>query len=85
MVNNASSQLIQACDTIQKDILFMIIKSEGHALKYVMEPARDRKYCLVAYSKMLAEHAQVIPNETAIELVCALIETASPTTKNSGF
>jgi len=35
----------------------MVLKSEGQALKYVCEPPRDKKYCLVSYAKMLAEHA----------------------------
>jgi hypothetical protein len=63
----------------------MVLKSEGQALKYVAEPPRDKKYCLVSYAKMLAEHAQVIPAETATELVCALIESVSPMQKAAGF
>jgi hypothetical protein len=42
----------------------MILKSEGAAIKYVSEPARDRKYCLVAYSRLLAEYAQIMPRDT---------------------
>lgn len=35
----------------------MIIKSESKSLKHVNMPARERKYVLVAYSRLLAEFA----------------------------
>lgn len=63
----------------------MILKSEAQAIKYVQEPARDRKYCLVAYSRLLVEYATQMPAETLKELVSALIEAAAPSTKSSGF
>jgi hypothetical protein len=63
----------------------MVLQSEGAALRFVQEPARDKKYCLVAYSRMLAECGAQIPQQTGIELVNALVETAAPQTKNQGF
>lgn len=56
MICHSSKTLIDACDSIQKGILFMILKSEAQAIKYVTEPARDRKYVLVAYAKLLVDH-----------------------------
>jgi len=85
MVCNQSQVLVDACNQIQPDILFMVLKSEAQSLKYVMEPARDRKYCLVAYSKLLVEYAQRMPMETCVELVCGLIELACPASKQTGF
>ncbi len=85
MICHSSQVLIDACNSIQKDILFMVLKSEASAIKYVNEPARDRKYCLVAYSRLLAEYAPTMPRETVMELICALLEAASPITKSTGF
>jgi len=63
----------------------MILKSEAAAIKYVSEPSRDRKYCLVAYSRLLAEYGPNMPHETITELICALIEAACPISKSAGF
>lgn len=57
MICHSSKILVEACDKIQPGILFMVLKSEGSAIKFVSEPARDRKYCIVAYSRLLAEYA----------------------------
>lgn len=83
MICHSSKTLIDACDSIQRGVLYMVIKSEGAAIKYVQEPARDRKYVLIAYSKLLAEYANHMPTETFSELVAALIDAASPSHKNS--
>lgn len=56
----------------------MVLKSEASAIKYVLEPARDRKYVLVAYAKLLVEYSTRMPPETFDELVPALIEAACP-------
>lgn len=63
----------------------MVLKSEAAAIKFVTEPARDKKYVLVAYAKLLVEYAQQMPTETFAELVSALIEAISPTSKAQGF
>lgn len=57
MVCQGSQALIRACDGVQQGILFMILNSEAQALKHVSSPVRDRKYVLVAYSRMMAEFA----------------------------
>lgn len=85
MVCHSSKTLLDACDSIQKGILFMVLKSEAAAIKYVTEPARDKKYVLVAYAKLLVEFATQMPSETFAELVSALIEATSPTSKAQGF
>ena len=33
----------------------MILKSEGSKVKHINSPARDKKYAIVAYSKLLVE------------------------------
>ena len=85
MVCHSSKTLIDACDAIQKNILFMVLKSEAQAIKYVTEPARDKKYVLVAYAKLLVECGTQMPSDTFAELVSALIEAASPSSKAQGF
>ena len=55
MVCHGSETLINACNQIQQGILFMILSSESKSLPSVTNPARDRKYVLVAYSRMLAD------------------------------
>ena len=63
----------------------MVLKSEGAAIKYVNHPAKDRKYCLVAYSKLLVEYGKDMSPEVVTELVSALIESANPAGKNTQF
>ena len=57
MVCHGSEALVNSCNAIQQGVLFMIIKSESKSLKHVSMPARERKYVLVAYSRLLAEFA----------------------------
>jgi len=64
MASHSTQELVSACDKIQQGVLFMILKSEGRQIKYVSEPARDKKYAIVAYSRLLAETAQIAPPET---------------------
>jgi hypothetical protein len=55
MISHDCQTLIASCDKIQKNILFMVLNSEAAAIKHVSGPARDRKYTLVAYSRLLAD------------------------------
>jgi hypothetical protein len=61
----------------------MILKSEAQQIKHVISPARDRKYTLVAYSRLLADYCSQMPQECTSELVSALIDAAKPA--SSGF
>ena len=69
---------MQPCDKIQPGILFILLQTEGRKLRFVTEPARDKKYAIIAYSRMLAETVQVCPPEThreaQREVVCGLLE-----------
>ena len=56
MVSFGSEGLIQACDNIQKGILFMILKSEGDKIKDCSSPLRDRKYVVAAFTKLVCDH-----------------------------
>jgi hypothetical protein len=85
MICHSSKTLIDACDKIQKNILFMVLKSEAPAIKFVSEPARDKKYCLVAYSRLLAEYAPVMDRDTVSALVNSLIEATCPKTSTVDF
>jgi len=85
MICNSTKFLMDACDQIQPGILLMILKSEAAAIKYVREPARDRKYCLVAYARLLVEYAGQMDNDQRKELICALIEAISPSGRANGF
>ena len=80
MVCHGSQALIDACNTVQKDILFMILNSESQSLRHVSQPSRDRKYVLVAYSRMMAEYADQIPHEIVKQLTSGLIELAAQST-----
>jgi len=64
IVCNSSKVLIDACDKIQPGILFMVLKSEAAAMKFVSDPPRDKKYCVVAYSNLLVEYAKTMPPDT---------------------
>lgn len=63
----------------------MVLKSEASAIKYVSEPARDKKYCLVAYSRLLAEYAQIMDRDTIVSLVNSLIEATCPKSSSLDF
>lgn len=86
MTMHGTQILIDACEKIQPGLLYMVLKSEGKTIEFVNEPARDRKYAIIAYSRMLAERATAIPYETIQHVVCGLIELASTMqTHGSGF
>ena len=57
MVCHGSQALVNAANTIQQGILFMVLNSESKSLKHVNTPVRERKYVLVAYSRLMAEYA----------------------------
>lgn len=59
----------------------MITSSEAAQIKNVTESARDRKYCLVAYSRLLTDFGTQMPREATISLISALIDAACPTNK----
>ena len=57
MVCHGSQALIDSCNNIQQGVLFMVLNSESQALRHVTTPTRDRKYVLVAYSRLMSEFA----------------------------
>lgn len=60
----------------------MVLKSEGEKIKQLIgPPARERKYGIIAYSQVLTESVQQIPDETLIIVVRALINLCA---SNSG-
>jgi hypothetical protein len=63
MIMHGTQALLAGCDSVQKDIFYMIMKSEGRQIKFVTEPARDKRYTLIAYSRFIAETAQVAPHD----------------------
>ena len=79
MVCHGSATLVQACDSIQRGILFMVLKSESAAIKHVTSPSRDKKYAIVAYSRLMSEFAdsQDVDNESLKQLASGLIDLAA--------
>jgi len=61
----------------------MVLNSESKALIHVTYPARDRKYTLVAYSRLMAEFCNEMPAEVVPQLTSGLIELATVT--SGGF
>lgn len=55
----------------------MVLNSEAKALQHVTAPPRDRKYVMVAYSRLLSEHGSQMQADTQKALACGLIEMAS--------
>ena len=62
----------------------MVLNSESKAIVHVNNPARDRKYVLVAYARLMAEFCDQMPAEAVPQLTSGLIELASQTT-GAGF
>ena len=58
----------------------MVLNSESQALKYVTAPSRDRKYVLVAYSRLMVDYATAMEQQQLQQLTSGLIELASMTT-----
>lgn len=84
MVCHGSQALLDSTNAVQQGILFMVLNSESQALKYVTSPARDRKYVLVAYARLMAEFATSFQQEQLQQLTSGLIELASQTSQ-TGF
>lgn len=83
MVCHGSEALVNACNSVQQGILFMVLNSESKSLRHCSNPARDRKYVLVAYSRLMAECAEQMNAEQLQQLTSGLIELASQTTSVS--
>lgn len=53
----------------------MIMKSEGDKVRQVQgPPARERKYAIVAYSQILTDAVQTIPDDVVQTIAKALVE-----------
>ena len=74
MINQGCDKLVQACDSIQKGILFMILRSEGEKIKYCTAPARDRKYVIVSYTHLALEYQQSFLEDSRNTVVNAINE-----------
>ena len=85
MICHGSQTLIQACDSIQPNILFMVLKSEGAAIQHVNSPIRDKRYAIVAYARLMSENAmnQHVDNECMSKVISGLIDLQTST--RSGF
>lgn len=46
----------------------MILKSEGERIKYATSPARDKKYTIVAFSKLIQDYCTVIGPEVLVTI-----------------
>lgn len=71
--------LYAACDSIQPQIFFMVLKSEGDKLKHVTMTPRERKYTIVAFSQIMADaptDVVEIVAKSLLELCCS---------QNTGF
>ena len=76
IVNNSVDALLAACDAIQPNILFMIVKSEGSKLKFCTAPARDRKYVLCAFTNLVCEQPARFQEDSIKDVVQALVDLA---------
>jgi len=75
VIYHGTQALVAACDKIQPGILFMIMKSEGDKIKLVQgPPVREKKYAIIAYSQILQEACQHIPNDVITTVVRSLID-----------
>lgn len=74
IIGHGGQKLIESCDVVQKDILWMILKSEGERIKYATSPPRDKKYTIIAYSKLISDYSTTINHEVLVILVQALLE-----------
>jgi len=74
MIYHGTETLVNAFNTIQKDVFFMILKSEGEKIRHITSPPRDRKYAILAYSRFIVETINVIPNDVLTNLLRALID-----------
>jgi hypothetical protein len=74
MISFGSERLIKACDGIQANILFMILKSEGEKIKLCSAPIRDRKYVIAAYTNLFNEFSGKFVDESLKTVISALVE-----------
>ena len=79
MICHGSQTLIQACDSIQPNILFMVLTSEGAAIKNVSAPVRDKRYTIVANARLMLENAenQKLQSECIKQVISGLIELST--------
>jgi hypothetical protein len=77
--------LVQRTDAIQKNILLMVLKSEGDKIKHVTSPSRDRKYTIIAYSQLLLESSSSFESETLSIVINSLIELCSSSPSLAGM
>lgn len=84
MINHGTQALIAACNAIQPNILFMVLKSEGDKIKHVTSPPRDKRYTIIGYSQLIVETLNTIPQDTLPTLISALVELCG-SDKGSGF
>lgn len=63
----------------------MILKSEGDKIKHITQPARDRKYAVLAYSRLIVEAINTIPNEILPNLLKSLIDLVASQGYSGGF
>lgn len=73
IINNGVDLLIQSCDSIQKDILYMILRSEGDKIKFCSSPSRDRKYVICAFTNLVCEKYESFLDESLKSVICNLI------------
>jgi len=74
MIYHGTQTLITAFNGIQKDVLLMILKSEGDKIKHITSPARDKKYAILAYSRLIVETINIIPNKVLPIIFKSLID-----------
>lgn len=85
MISFGSERLIKACDGIQPDILFMILKSEGDKIKHCSVPKRDRKYVIAAYTNLFNEFPGKFLDESLKTVISSLIELCRKDGNNGAF
>lgn len=74
MISFGSERLITACNGIQPEILFMILKSEGDKIKLCSAPKRDRKYVIAAYTNLFNEFPGKFVDESLKTVISSLVE-----------
>jgi hypothetical protein len=52
----------------------MTLKSEGEKIRHITQPFRDRKYAIIAFSRLIQDTISVIPDDNLRVLIKALIE-----------
>lgn len=83
MISFGSERLIKACNGIQPDILFMILKSEGDKIKMCSTPKRDRKYVIAAYTNLFNEFPGKFVDDSLKTVISSLIELSRKDNKGA--